>query len=61
MHTFDHQVIETVQEMFLGIALHQAMNESKDRMLWARIFYDMLSQLQVTMSSRLRAPPMPKA
>lgn len=61
MHTFDYQVIETVQEMFLGIALHLAMNESKDRMLWARKFYDMLSQLQMTMSSRLRAPPMPKA
>lgn len=61
MHTFDHQVIETVLEMFLGIALHLAMNESKDRMLWARKFYDMLNQLQVTMSSRLRAPPMPKA
>ncbi len=51
MHTFDHQVIETVQEMFLGIALHLAMNEPKDRMMWARKFYDMLSLLQVTMAT----------
>ncbi|MCH3982518.1 MAG: ribonucleoside-diphosphate reductase subunit alpha [Prevotella sp.] len=51
MHTFDHQVIETVQEMFLGIALHLAMNEPKDRMRWARKFYDTLSLLQVTMAT----------
>lgn len=51
MHTFDHQVIETVQEMFMGIALHLAMNESKDRMHWVHKFYDMLSLLQVTMAT----------
>ena len=51
MHTFDHQVIETVQEMFLGIALHLAMNEPKDRMRWVRKFYDILSLLQVTMAT----------
>lgn len=51
LHTFDHQVIETVQEMFLGIALHLAMNEPTDRMMWARKFYDMLSLLQVTMAT----------
>ena len=51
LHTFDHQVIETVQEMFLGIALHLAMNEPTDRMRWVRKFYDMLSLLQVTMAT----------
>lgn len=51
LHTFDHQVVETVQEMFLGIALHLAMKEPHDRMTWVRKFYDMLSTLQVTMAT----------
>lgn len=42
--------LETPQEMFLGIALHLAMHE-KDRLLWVRKFYDMLSTLQVTMAT----------
>ena len=33
--------LETPQEMFLGIALHLAMNEASDRMGWVRRFYDM--------------------
>ena len=32
--------------MFLGIALHLAMNERNDRMLWVKKFYDMLSRLE---------------
>jgi ribonucleoside-diphosphate reductase beta chain len=32
---------ETPQEMFLGIALHLAMNEGSDRMGWVKRFYDM--------------------
>lgn len=35
--------LETPQEMFLGIALHLAMNEGSDRMGWVKRFYDMLS------------------
>ncbi len=42
---------ETPQEMFLGIALHLAMKEKKDRILWVRRFYDMLSTLKVTMAT----------
>lgn len=47
-----HQLIESPQEMFLGIALHLAMKEDKaSRMTWVRRFYDMLSQLKVTMAT----------
>lgn len=44
--------LETPQEMYLGIALHLAMKEKKDvRMEWVRRFYDMLSQIKVTMAT----------
>ncbi len=45
------QPLETPQEMYLGIALHLAMPEPKDRLLWVRRFYDMLSSLKVTMAT----------
>ena len=43
--------LETPQEMFLGIALHLAMPEKTDRLMWVRRFYDMLSTLKVTMAT----------
>ena len=43
--------LETPQEMFLGIALHLAMNEASGRMDWVRRFYDMLSRMEVTMAT----------
>lgn len=44
--------LETPQEMYLGIALHLAMEEAADsRMEWVRRFYDMLSKMQVTMAT----------
>lgn len=43
--------METPQEMFMGIAMHLAMLEKVDRSGWVRRFYDMLSQLQVTMAT----------
>lgn len=46
-----NQPLETPQEMFLGIALHLAMPEKRDRLLWVRRFYDMLSTLKVTMAT----------
>lgn len=49
--TRQHVVIESPQEMFLGIALHLAMEEKSDRMGWVRKFYDMLSKLEVTMAT----------
>ena len=51
IRTHDGQIVERVQEMFLGIALHLALREEKDRMAWVRRFYDMLSLLQVTMAT----------
>lgn len=47
----EHHLMESVQEMFLGIALHLAMKETNDRMMWVEKFYDMLSSLQVTMAT----------
>ena len=51
LRTHDQHPIEMVQEMFLGIALHLAMPEKRDRMGWVRRFYDMLSRLEVTMAT----------
>lgn len=50
----DHsrRILETPQEMYLGIALHLAMKEERSvRMEWVRRFYDMLSKMQVTMAT----------
>ena len=44
-------VLETPQEMFMGIAMHLAMKEKKNRPEWVRRFYDMLSLLKVTMAT----------
>ena len=44
--------LESPQEMFLGIALHLAMNEQHSgRLAWVKRFYDMLSRLEVTMAT----------
>lgn len=43
--------MESPQEMFLGIAMHLAMKETKDRTMWVWKFYDMLSSLKVTMAT----------
>ena len=45
------KVIERVQEMFLGIALHLAMPEKEDRLMWVRRIYELLSKLEVTMAT----------
>lgn len=49
--THTHEVVETPQEMYLGIALHLAINEKRDRLSWVRKFYDLLSRLEVTMAT----------
>lgn len=49
--TRQHVALETPQEMYLGIALHLAMEEKEDRMTWVRKFYDIISKLQVTMAT----------
>ena len=57
IRTYSQKPIERVQEMYLGIALHLAMNEKTDRMSWVKRFYDMLSRLEVTMAT----PTLPNA
>ncbi len=51
IHSRTFKPLETVQEMFLGIALHLAMREKNNRMEWAHRFYDLLSTLKVTMAT----------
>lgn len=52
IRTHDREAVETVQEMFLGIALHLAMKEAKTkRHEWVERFYGILSKLQVTMAT----------
>ena len=48
---YSGKVIERVQEMFLGIALHLAMPEKEDRLMWVRRIYNLLSKLEVTMAT----------
>ena len=49
--TGDGRILESPQEMFLGIAMHLAIPEGDNRVYWAKRFYDMLSRLQVTMAT----------
>ena len=52
IRSFEGEALETPQEMFLGIALHLAMQEKPAvRLGWIKRFYDMLSTLKVTMAT----------
>lgn len=44
-------LLESPQEMFLGIAMHLAMKEQQNRSVWVEKFYNMLSRLQVTVAT----------
>lgn len=50
IHTKDMIPLESIQEMFLGIAMHLALKED-DRIFWVKNFYEMLSSWQVTMAT----------
>ena len=50
IRTHDLRPIESVQEMYMGIALFLAIPEN-DRITWIKRFYEMLSKLQVTMAT----------
>lgn len=50
IHSFKHEILERPQEMFMGIAMHLAKNET-DRVFWAKEIYEILSTLQVTMAT----------
>ena len=52
IRSHNHVALESPEEMFLGIALHLAMNEKKEkRMEFVKDFYDMLSKMEVTMAT----------
>lgn len=51
IRTHQGTIVESVQEMYLGIALHLAMPEKHERLQWVRRFYDLLSRLEVTMAT----------
>ncbi|MDO4721198.1 MAG: ribonucleoside-diphosphate reductase subunit alpha [Peptostreptococcaceae bacterium] len=45
------RLLESVQEMFMGIAMHLSIPEKENRVLWAKKIYDILSRLKVTMAT----------
>lgn len=47
----NNKILETPQEMFMGIAMHLAIPEKENRVLWAKKIYDILSTLKVTMAT----------
>ena len=52
IHSRRHEPLESVQEMYLSIALFLAIPEKKElRLSWVKQFYDMLSELKVTMAT----------
>ena len=48
--SYDGRILEKVQEMFMGIAMHLAIPE-KDRVGFAKRLYDILSSLKATMAT----------
>ena len=48
--TYDGRLVERVQEMFMGIAMHLAIPE-KDKVTFAKRLYDILSTLKATMAT----------
>ena len=49
---YNRKILELPQQMFMGIAMHLAIPESKEkRVLWAKRFYDVLSSLKATMAT----------
>lgn len=44
-------ILESVQEMFMGIAMHLAIPEGENKVRFAKSLYDILSQLKVTMAT----------
>lgn len=48
--TYDGRLLEKVQEMFMGIAMHLAIPE-KNRVAFAKRLYDILSTLKATMAT----------
>lgn len=52
VHDFNRNIVELPQQMFMGIAMHLAIPEKKEkRVQWAKRFYDVLSSLKATMAT----------
>jgi ribonucleoside-diphosphate reductase alpha chain len=51
IRTYSNEVVETPQEMFMGISMHLAIPEGKTKVYWAKKFYDIYSTLKVTMAT----------
>lgn len=52
IHDFNRNIVELPQQMFMGIAMHLAIPEKKEkRVQWAKRFYDVLSSLKATMAT----------
>ena len=52
VQNFDRKVLELPQQMFMGIAMHLAIPEKKEkRVYFAKRFYDVLSSLKATMAT----------
>ena len=52
IQNYDRNPVELPQQMFMGIAMHLAIPESKEnRVAWAKRFYDVLSSLKATMAT----------
>lgn len=51
LRTFDNIVVETPQEMFLGIALQLALPEKNNRLDFIKNLYDILSTLKITVAT----------
>lgn len=47
----NNKILENMQEMFMGIAMHLAIPEKENKIHWAKKIYDILSQLKVTMAT----------
>lgn len=48
---FNKEILELPQERFLTIAMHLAIPEGKDKVYYAKAFYDLLSQLKMTVAT----------
>lgn len=48
IHGFNKEVLELPQERFMAIAMHLAIPEGKNKLSYAKKFYDILSKLKMT-------------
>lgn len=46
-----NNILENIQEMFMGIAMHLAIPEKENKLVFAKKLYNILSQLKVTMAT----------